>query len=147
MTRSSTRSTTLGDRISEAKRHSGLTYDEIADELRSRDSELRTTKSIVSNWCNQGVVPEGRALVHLPDVLDVDGHWLLTGSGGMVRRDPEEELRAFREISEIVRRVGSVATLRSIGDTAERARARAAEVRSHRAGPTGPARPAEKKRA
>jgi transcriptional regulator with XRE-family HTH domain len=38
-----------------------------------------------SRWVNDEVLPKGTALVRLPGILNVDGHWLLTGEGEMVR--------------------------------------------------------------
>ncbi len=122
----------LSNRIAMAKRLSGLTYQEIADELRRNDPELRTSKSIVSNWCNQGVIPEGRALVLLPVVLNVDGHWLLTGEGEAARQLPAEETEAFRRIAEIVNLVQGGASISASEGAYDRAILRHQQVQVHR---------------
>lgn len=35
----------------------------------------------VNGWVKDGVIPSGRHMVRLPEVLGVSGHWLLTGEG------------------------------------------------------------------
>jgi transcriptional regulator with XRE-family HTH domain len=45
-------------------------------------------RNAVSKWENDEALPEGQVMVALPGVLDIDGHWLLTGDGDMKRSDP-----------------------------------------------------------
>ena len=38
-------------------------------------------QSVVSEWINGGRAPSGLYLLRLPEALEVNGHWLLTGEG------------------------------------------------------------------
>ena len=78
-------------RLREAMARRGMTQTELARRLDVRDAT-------VSDWFNRGTMPSGSVMVRLPHVLDVDGHWLLTGerasAGGGARRplgEPERE--------------------------------------------------------
>jgi transcriptional regulator with XRE-family HTH domain len=41
--------------------------------------QLGVRDATVSDWFNRGTMPSGSVMLRLPDVLGVDGHWLLTG--------------------------------------------------------------------
>jgi len=43
--------------------------------------ELGVGVATVSEWFTRGRVPNGDVMLRLPRVLDVNGHWLLTGDG------------------------------------------------------------------
>lgn len=45
---------------------------------------LGVGQATVSEWFTRGRVPNGHVLLRLPEVLDVNGHWLLTGEGSRV---------------------------------------------------------------
>lgn len=70
-------------RLREAMARRGMTQTELARRLDVRDAT-------VSDWFNRGTMPSGSVMVRLPHVLDMDGHWLLTGErpadGGGARR-------------------------------------------------------------
>jgi transcriptional regulator with XRE-family HTH domain len=50
----------------------GMTQSELARRLGVRDAT-------VSDWFNRGTMPGGAVMLRLPELLGVDGHWLLTG--------------------------------------------------------------------
>jgi transcriptional regulator with XRE-family HTH domain len=50
----------------------GMTQSELARRLSVRDAT-------VSDWFNRGTMPGGTVMLRLPELLGVDGHWLLTG--------------------------------------------------------------------
>lgn len=54
-----------------------------------------TTQQTVSAWLAKGILPEGKAMVRLPGVLGVSGHWLLTNEGP--RDLPTEVDPGYRE--------------------------------------------------
>lgn len=43
--------------------------------------ELGVGVATVSEWFTRGRVPSGEVILRLPDALQVNGHWLLTGRG------------------------------------------------------------------
>ncbi len=59
-------------RMREAMARQGMTQAELARRLDVRDAT-------VSDWFNRGALPSGAVMLRLPEVLRVDGHWLLTG--------------------------------------------------------------------
>lgn len=63
-----------------AKGYAGINNAEIARRTRASDSS-------VSTWFDKRIkaMPEGIKLLQLPWALGVDGHWLLTGEGNMLR--------------------------------------------------------------
>ena len=96
------------DSIREAMRHriiyaftlSGLQQTEIV-------KALGIDRSRVSRWFNsdaeQGETPGPDYLPLLPDLLGVDGHWLLTGDGPMRRTDPAASRVALDRIERVLR--------------------------------------------
>lgn len=96
------------DSIRDALRHriifaftlSGLQQSEI---VRALDID----RSRVSRWFNpdagQGEMPGPDYLPLLPDLLGVDGHWLLTGEGPMRRTDPAASRVALDRIERVLR--------------------------------------------
>lgn len=83
-----------------ARESRGLTQAEIA-------RELDIDKSRVSRWFNpddrQAEAPGPDYLPYLPELLGVDGHWLLTGEGPMTRRDPAASRVALDRIERALR--------------------------------------------
>lgn len=75
----------------------GMTQTELARRLSVRDAT-------VSDWFNRGTMPGGAVMLRLPELLGVDGHWLLTGKhrraarggsrAGVETPDVPEEMRA-----------------------------------------------------
>lgn len=71
------RKETFGDRLRQALEASTLgSQTELAGLL-----EVRV--STVNAWAQDGALPEGKYMVRLPGLLDVSGHWLLTGEKPM----------------------------------------------------------------
>lgn len=62
----------LGARIKQAIQAAGMNQTKLAE-------ALGTTSSIVNGWLNKGVVPAGRFLVQMPEILGCDANWLLSG--------------------------------------------------------------------
>jgi hypothetical protein len=94
-------------------------------------ARLGTTSQVVNKWINHGVLPEGRFLVQLPELLHVSGHWLLTGDGEMRPPPSDIETAAYRRIAEIVKAAeAATAAL----ETADRARQASDRVLAKRAG-------------
>lgn len=117
----------LGERIAEALERSPYNQTTLA-------KHLETTSQVVNKWLRQGVTPEGRYLLALPDLLGVSGHWLLTGEGEMVPAPLGERERAYLEIKEIVERTELATGPGSAEDNARRAQrtARIGEPRPSR---------------
>jgi phage repressor protein C with HTH and peptisase S24 domain len=63
-----------------------------------------------SAWLRDAV-PGGRALMRLPQILGVSGHWLLTGEGPMRPDNEDREAEAFRRIAQIVREAEAPTTV------------------------------------
>lgn len=55
---------------------------------------LGVGEATVSEWFTRGRVPQGDVFLRLPSVLQVNGHWLLTGDGPEELADPGGD--AFR---------------------------------------------------
>lgn len=90
-------------RLREAMQGRGLTQTQLARQLDVRDAT-------VSDWFNRGTMPSGSVMLRLPDVLGVDGHWLLTGNpspgnGPGVRGLSEEERAQVATLLEIAVRI------------------------------------------
>ena len=66
---------------------------------------LGVRDATVSDWFKKGSKPSGAVLMKMPDVLDVDGHWLLTGQGEMVRAPKGAKEHAFDVMARYVDRV------------------------------------------
>ena len=43
--------------------------------------QLRISGTTVSEWFTRGRMPHGDVMLRMPEVLEVNGHWLLTGHG------------------------------------------------------------------
>jgi transcriptional regulator with XRE-family HTH domain len=82
-------------RLRKAIRRKGITQTVLARELGVRDAT-------VSDWFNRGTVPNGAILLRVPDILDVDGHWLLTGEGDP-KRVPAEERSELAKLADAER--------------------------------------------
>jgi transcriptional regulator with XRE-family HTH domain len=90
-------------RLREAMQGRGLTQTQLARHLDVRDAT-------VSDWFNRGTMPSGSVMLRLPEVLGVDGHWLLTGNpspgnGPGVRGLSEEERAQVSTLLEIALRI------------------------------------------
>lgn len=83
--------TTFGDRLKDAVKSSPYTQRDLAGVLDVREAT-------VSDWANDKYLPAGEHLVRLPDLLDVDAEWLLTGRGEKKRRRPEDSERRLHVI-------------------------------------------------
>jgi transcriptional regulator with XRE-family HTH domain len=80
-----------------------MTQTQLARQLGVRDAT-------VSDWFNRGTMPSGSVMLRLPDVLGVDGHWLLTGkpspgNGSGVRGLSEEERAQVATLLDIAQRI------------------------------------------
>lgn len=47
--------------------------------------QLRISGTTVSEWFTRGRMPHGDVMLRMPEVLEVNGHWLLTGQGSRDR--------------------------------------------------------------
>jgi transcriptional regulator with XRE-family HTH domain len=84
--------TTLGERLALARKRAGLSQEALAAAIGLGD---RTT---VSKWERDEVVPDGRFLLKLPDVLGVSADWLFLGRVGPGAPSlPPEALEALRD--------------------------------------------------
>src|SRR5215213_8515811 len=95
---------TLGQRIAEARERKGWNQTALAERL----GNLR--QPTVSDWENDRYVPEGKALLRLREVLEIDGHWLLTGEGEPTRHSPEHHEQFFDQVARLVDGVRAQAT-------------------------------------
>ena len=90
----------LRHRVVIAIRQAEITQAEIA-------RALAVSPGRVSRWANpddrQGELPSETYLPLLPTLLEVDGHWLLTGVGVMRRRDPSASRVALDRIERALR--------------------------------------------
>lgn len=62
--------------------------------------DLGVGDATVSEWFTRGRVPQGDVMLRLPHVLQVSGHWLLTGEGPRemaFRGDEDPYLRGARD--------------------------------------------------
>jgi HTH-type transcriptional regulator, cell division transcriptional repressor len=71
------------DRLRAALDDAGITQSRLAQELDVRPAT-------VSDWLTRKSIPGGEAMMRLPAILHVDGHWLLTGEGSPVREQGGE---------------------------------------------------------
>ena len=84
--------TTLGERLALARKRVGMSQEALANAIGLGD---RTT---VSKWERDEVVPDGRFLLKLPEVLQVSADWLLLGRTGEGAPSlPREALEALRD--------------------------------------------------
>lgn len=103
----------FADRLKYALSASGLTKVELGE-------MLGTAPARISEWASGRTTPSMIFLCMLPEILDVDGHWLLTGNGDMkaVHRKREgyeelvlgiarscEKLLRLNEASDVVERI------------------------------------------
>lgn len=63
-------------RLREALERREMSQTELARQL-----EVRV--ATVNEWLNRGTMPSGPVMLRLPGILEVDGHWLLTGERRM----------------------------------------------------------------
>jgi hypothetical protein len=47
----------------------------------TKRKKYRVYPSVINRWTSGDSLPEGKYMVHLPVVLQRNGHWLLTGEG------------------------------------------------------------------
>jgi transcriptional regulator with XRE-family HTH domain len=87
-------------RLANAMKRRGLTENSLADKLSGYGE--RVYASAVNNWVKKGSLPSGKMMILLPDALDVDGHWLLTGEGAMERLPPDSAAVALAVIEGVV---------------------------------------------
>ena len=64
----------FADRMHESMLARGLSQADVARRLGVR-------VATVNEWFTQARMPSGQAMVKLPEILQVNGHWLLTGKG------------------------------------------------------------------
>jgi len=65
---------TLGERISVAREHAGLSEDELAE-------RLAVQRRTIDDWEGDGAEPRANKLVMLAGILGVSPAWLLSGAG------------------------------------------------------------------
>jgi transcriptional regulator with XRE-family HTH domain len=91
-------------RLRQAMGVRGVTQTELA-------RRMGTRQSTISDWlaepgAKRTKLPSLEYVLQLPEALDVDGHWLLTGEGGMERAGDQEIGQRVR--AEIERRVSEL---------------------------------------
>jgi transcriptional regulator with XRE-family HTH domain len=98
----------FGVRLKEALDYAGMTQTALA---RALSVNLPT----VNRWLNRGVIPDGESLLKLPGVLQVDGHWLLTGDGDMVRTPlPAETQKLLDDVAQLLDKARGVSLTRPL---------------------------------
>jgi transcriptional regulator with XRE-family HTH domain len=85
---------TFGERLELARSRANLTQEQLGE-------RVNVGRNAVVFWEKDGRLPEGAAMVLLPTVLRVSGHWLLTGEGDMDVSEGTEAVR-LRVIGRIV---------------------------------------------
>ena len=114
-------------RLSAAITHSGYSQNELA-------YALKTAPARVSEWRNGRSVPHLTFLTGLCNVLEVSGHWLLTGQGQMQLNEADQRvghLETLLEISRLCQR--GILNENEIAAAATRDRAIAIKSNEHRA--------------
>lgn len=64
---------------------------------------LSSTHQTVSKW-EDGTVPGGEMLAKVADLLDVSGHWLLTGTGPMERPGAVMDMARVERVAALAER-------------------------------------------
>jgi len=82
-------------RLALAVEQSKLRQREIAERLGVREAT-------VSDWMTGRTAPNVDQLVRLPGILNVSGHWLLTGAGPMRPVEQHAAVEALVQIAQIV---------------------------------------------
>jgi transcriptional regulator with XRE-family HTH domain len=59
----------------------------------------------VSQWWTKSRLPDSAVILRLPEILEVDGHWLLTGEGDMVRAAPTDAQTFVEDVEALLARV------------------------------------------
>lgn len=83
---------------------------------------LGVTSSQISGW-KRGIAPKPELITALIEVLQIDGHWLMTGEGRMFRDQQREALGLRLEV------IGQVADGRVSDEALEQVRLNARDVR------------------
>ncbi len=121
------------DRLKRALMLRGVTQSELARRLNVR-------QATISQWFNQEAPaqPKTEQLLRLPRVLEINGHWLLTGEGGLDDRPTEAQviLEGIRRILETPRKPLLPAD-HEAAQRAARAHAEAGRVRQPQTGQKG----------
>lgn len=94
----------LGERIREGAESCGMTYEALASAV-AESTGASTDRRTVWTWIRKGVVPEGRVLLALPGILEVSGHWLLTGHPPMKPEQQDLRAAAYEAIKRVVEAV------------------------------------------
>lgn len=68
--------------------------------------DLGVGEATVSEWFTRGRVPQGDVMLRLPHVLQVSGHWLLTGDGARELAFQGDEDPYLRGVRDAVGRMG-----------------------------------------
>lgn len=99
---------------------------------------LDTSPSRTKAWLDGDSLPGGEHMTKLPGVLHIDGHWLLTGDGNMVRQEmtiAEASLHQIFAVVDRARDLGLSTTISQAGATgAGRAEIQDDAIRAARAG-------------
>lgn len=112
---------TFAYRLDRVLRERGISQNELARALSVEGKRVYT--SVVNRWLPRSgqedwrpILPSGEYMLRLPEILGVDGHWLLTGEGEMLSIPPAAKALAFDLIARIadrVRQEGAVPVLAS----------------------------------
>ncbi len=89
---------TFGTRLKGLLQRRGFTQETFAE-------AVGVSQSAVSDWVRDEKLPEGKFLVQFPGLLEVSGHWLLTGTGPeALPGAPQASDMAFAAAMEDIRR-------------------------------------------
>lgn len=101
---------TFAYRLEKVLRERGISQNQLARALSVRGKRVYT--SVVNRWLPRHdqedwrpILPSGEYMLRLPEILGVDGHWLLTGQGEMLPIPPSAKERAFDLIAQIADRL------------------------------------------
>ena len=111
-------------RLREALERQGMSQTALARQLGVR-------VATVNEWLNRETMPSGAIMLHLPQVLSVDGHWLLTGERRMPLTSDEFGQHQLRRASELLNEALLVLNARDDGRGVPR-RGRVGRIRKPR---------------
>lgn len=87
---------TFGERLARAIAGRNMTQAQFAD-------ELGVPPPRVSEWITGKWLPKGETIVETVAILNIDGHWLLTGDGTMDRRVPTRVEKLLADLTDELR--------------------------------------------
>lgn len=95
--------------------------------------QLGVRVATVNEWLNRDTMPGGAIMVHLPGILSVDGHWLLTGERRTLQGRDELEMEQLQRASALLNEALLVLNARRAGRAVGRS-GRPGRIRKPRTG-------------